>query len=79
MTTARVVSGAISLSSCTHLPLTVGSNVVKPVMVPPGRIKVSTNPWTTGSVTKVNTIGTVWVSSSIALSEGVAVATITSG
>ena len=34
---------------------------MKPVMLPPGRERLSTKPWPTGSVTSVKTIGTVRV------------------
>jgi len=78
MTAARFVSGAISLSTCTHLVPISGSKIVKPVMLRPGRTKVSTNPWATGSVTAVNTMGVVCVSCRIALTDGVLTAKTTS-
>jgi hypothetical protein len=34
----------------------------KPVTLPPGRARVATKPWPTGSDTITKTIGTVWVS-----------------
>src|SRR5262245_6211543 len=37
MTAARVTCGAISLSSCSHLPLMPYSSEVKPVALPPGQ------------------------------------------
>src|SRR5262249_9013489 len=45
----------------THLPLMPNSNKVKPVVLPPGRARLSTNPAPTGSITVTNTIGTVRV------------------
>src|SRR5262249_61548603 len=71
--------GRISLSTCTNLLPISGSKIVKPVMFPPGRSKLSIRPCATGSVTWVNTIGTVWVSRWTALTEGVVMAKTTSG
>ena len=34
------MAGAASFSVCTHLPAVSGSNVLKPVMLPPGRAKL---------------------------------------
>ena len=39
-TAARVTSGAISLSSSSHFPLRLYSNIIKPVTLPPGRDRV---------------------------------------
>src|SRR5262249_15102879 len=58
-TAARVRPGAICLSSSSHLPLKLYSNWIKPVALPPGCDKLSTNPAPTGSATFTNTIGTV--------------------
>ncbi len=58
---ARVTLGAISLSSSSHFPPMPYSRVVKPVMLPPGRAKLSTKPAPTGSAMTENTIGTVRV------------------
>jgi hypothetical protein len=44
MIAACVTRGAISLSSSSHLPLTPYSKVVKPVALPPGCARLSTNP-----------------------------------
>src|SRR5262249_31318886 len=60
-TAARVSRGAISLSSSSHFPLRLYSKFMKPVMLPPGRAKVSTKPAPTGSETCTNTIGRVRV------------------
>ena len=43
--------GAISLSSSSHLPAIVGSILMKPVTLPPGRGKLATKPLPTGSAT----------------------------
>ena len=58
MTAMRVTPGAISLSTSSHFPLMPYSKLVKPVALPPGRARLSTNPAPTGSNTFVNTIGT---------------------
>ena len=62
-TVARVTRGAISLSSSSHLPGNVGSILVKPVTLPPGRGKLATfrTPLPTGSVTVAKMIGMVRV------------------
>src|SRR6516164_3912704 len=61
MTAARVTCGAICLSSSSHLPLKPYSKTMKPVMLPPGRERLSTKPAPTGSGTSANTIGKVRV------------------
>jgi hypothetical protein len=43
-TAARVIRGAISLSSSSHFPLVLNSNSVNPVALPPGRARLSTKP-----------------------------------
>ena len=53
----RAVRGAISLSSSSHLPLIVHSTLGKPVMLRPGRARLSTKPSPTGSDDCTNTIG----------------------
>src|SRR5262249_40078301 len=55
---ARVVLGAICLSSSSHFPLKLYSNSKKPVVLPPGRARLSTKPLPTGSIVPANTIGT---------------------
>src|SRR2546429_257091 len=60
-TAARITRGAISLSNSSHFPLRPYSDNVKPVVLPPGCAKLATRPPPTGSVTFVNTIGTVRV------------------
>src|SRR5579863_4940990 len=57
-TAARVTPGAISLRSSSHFPHKLYSNCIKPVALPPGLDRLSTKPATTGSATRVNTIGT---------------------
>ena len=60
-TAARVTFGAICLSSSSHFPLRLYSNSKKPVVLPPGRARLSTKPLPTGSTTFTNTIGAVRV------------------
>jgi hypothetical protein len=60
-TATRVTGGAISLSSSSHFPLRLYSNVRKPVTLPPGLARLSTKPAPTGSEVSVNTIGMVRV------------------
>src|ERR1700738_350684 len=62
---ARLMRGAISLSSSSHLPAIVGSIMVKPVALAPGRARLSTKPLPTGSATITNTTGMVRVCFSI--------------
>src|SRR5262245_38231026 len=38
-----------ALSVCNHLPPITNSKLVNPVALPPGRAKLATNPWPTGS------------------------------
>src|SRR6516162_7315676 len=60
-TAARVTDGAISLSSSSHFAHKLYSNIIKPVVLPPGRDRLLTKPEPTGSGTIANTIGTVRV------------------
>src|SRR5262249_8455770 len=78
-TAARVILGAISLSSSNHLTGIPSSVEVKPVVLPPGRDKLSTIPVPTASGTNTNTIGTVRVACCIALMLGGADVRMTSG
>jgi hypothetical protein len=78
-TAARVTPGAVCLSSSSHFALTLQSNEVKPVALPPGRAMLSTKPWATGSETIGNTIGTVRVACSSAPTVEAPWAKITSG
>ena len=56
-TATRVKRGAISLSNSSHLLLMPYSKFAKPVALPAGRARLSTNPAPTGSATCTNTIG----------------------
>src|SRR5262245_49521094 len=56
-TATRLTSGAISLSSSSHLPLRLYSVERKPVALLPGRARLSTIPAPTGSPTKDNRHG----------------------
>jgi hypothetical protein len=51
---------------------------LKPVMLPPGRARLSTKPWPIGSVTIVNTMGIVLVFRRNATTEGLDCASSTS-
>jgi hypothetical protein len=79
MTATRVTCGAIWLSSSSHLAAIAYSKLAKPVIFPPGRAKLATNPAPTGSATCANTMGTLRVSRCNTATEGVAPAKITSG
>jgi hypothetical protein len=63
-TAARVKLGAISLSSSSHFPLRLYSNARNPVMLPPGRARLATNPAPTGSMTSM-------VASAISISQDI--------
>src|SRR5260221_3034887 len=76
---SRVTCGAVCLSASSHLVPIENSKLVKPVRLPPGCAKFGTKPWPTGSVTCVNTIGTVPLCSRSAAVTGVLLAKITSG
>src|SRR5262244_4584858 len=78
-TATRVTGGAISLSSSSHFPLRLYSNIKKPVTLPPGLARLSTKPAPTGSTTFVNTTGTVRVAFSNGATCEAPVAKITSG
>src|SRR6516162_7114780 len=74
MTATRVTLGAISLSNWSHFPISGASKELKPVMLPPGRARLWTNPWPTGSITSTKTIGIVRVCCSRAATAGVLLA-----
>src|SRR5262245_16010533 len=78
-TAARVISGAISLSSSSHFPLRPYSNPLNPVALPPGRARLSTMPAPTGSTAVGNTIGTVRVTCSNDVTDEAPWARMTSG
>jgi hypothetical protein len=69
MTATRVTFGAICLSISNHFALKPYSMRRRPVALPPGRAKLSTNPAPTGSGTTANTIGTVRVAWSTGATE----------
>jgi len=79
MTVKRVARGAIWLSSSSHFPPTVASKFVKPVVLPPGRLRLATKPRSTGSLMPLNTIGTAPVACCAAVNAGLLLAKITSG
>src|SRR6516225_1585814 len=62
MTATRVMLGTTSLSISSHFPAKEWSKMVKPVILPPGRVRLTTKPSLTGSVKNVNTSGIVFVS-----------------
>ena len=78
-TAARVVLGAICLSSSSHFPLRLYSNSKNPVVLPLGRARLSTKPLPTGSMTFTNTIGTVRVACCNAARAGLLEARMASG
>ena len=78
-TATRFKFGAICLSSSSHLPLMPYSNCAKPVMLPPGRARLATYPAPTGSVTLMNTIGTLRVASINGCTADVPLLRMTSG
>src|SRR4051794_5923548 len=69
----------MSLSNSIHLPLNDASIFMNPVIFPPGRGKLATNPLPTGSETTTNTIGIVLVSRCSAATTWVVCPRITSG
>ena len=56
-TATRESLGTISFRSSSRLPLNSGANVVNPVIFPPGRARLATNPSPTGSLSCAITIG----------------------
>src|SRR5437763_4690042 len=75
---ARVTEGATSCISSSHLLPMLGSKLVKPVIIPPGREKLCTKPALIGSETDVNTIGMPIAASRTASVAGVASVTTSS-
>src|SRR6516164_5459379 len=71
--------GRISLSIASHLPVTLASYSITPVILPPGRGRLATKPEPIGSATRANTIGIVRLSRCNAAMTGVEFARITSG
>jgi hypothetical protein len=77
-TPKRVALGAASLSSSTHFALIPSAMFDSPVMLPPGRGRLATNPLPTGSPTWAMTMGIVWVARLSATTAGLPWATMTS-
>src|SRR6516162_2793678 len=73
-TATRDTLDAISLRSSSHFTPMPYSYKTKPVALPPGRARLSTNPAPTGSTVCANTIGTVRVTACNAATVGLAVA-----
>src|SRR5439155_24972326 len=71
MMAARTSCGTISFSIDRCLPVMVAGKIVNPVMLPPGRAMLATNPLPTGSATDTNTIGIVRVACMSAVTTGV--------
>gem|GEM_PF-2323429 len=63
MTVTRESLGTISFKSSSRLPLISGARVDNPVMFPPGRAKLATNPLATGSPSCAKTMEIVVVAS----------------
>ena len=59
MTMMRESLGTLSFSNSNLFPASSGAPVVKPVMLPPGRARLSTSPLATGSLIAKKTIGIV--------------------
>ena len=55
--------GTISFRSSSRFPLIAGERVDNPVTFPPGRARLVTNPWPTGSTAATMTMGIVLVAS----------------
>ena len=62
-TATRESLGTISFRSSSCFPLISGASVDNPVMFPPGRARLATNPFPTGSKSNAMTIGIVTVAS----------------
>ena len=76
---ARLTPGAIPVSNSNHLLAMDPSSELNPVMFPPGRGRLATNPEPTGSATTAKTIGIVVVSRFTAAVTGVESVKIRSG
>src|SRR5262245_41790110 len=75
MKATRAREGETSLRNSSHLPPIDASRLTKPVMLPPGRARLATNPLPTGSETTTKTMGRVLASRATAAVTGVACAT----
>src|SRR5215813_2439549 len=62
-TATRESLGTISFRSSNRLPLISGARVDSPVIFPPGRARLVTDPWATGSTSPAMTMGIVLVAS----------------
>src|SRR3954462_4969914 len=78
-TNTRVVAGAASLRTSSHLPPIEASKLVKPVILPPGRARFSMKPLPAGSATIPNTMGKLPLTGFRMATAGLLIATITSG
>ena len=67
------------MSISSHLPIIAKSTYEKPVMLRPGRARLSTKPCPSGSLTTENTIGIVLVACFNAATIGLLLATMRSG
>ena len=65
-----VACGATSCSSCIRLATAAVPNIVTPVALPPGRLRLATKPSLTGSPLEANTIGIVRVAAATICGEG---------
>src|SRR2546427_7256360 len=74
----RETGGRASLRSCSRLPCNSGDWNVSPVIFPPGRAMLATNPALTGSAIVGMTIGIVPVARWAAYPAGLFAATMTS-
>ena len=79
ITKTRPTRGATSLSNSNHFPPMLLTKVVMPVMLPPGRAKLSTKPLSAGSPTFTNTIGIELVAFRSGTRAAVVIARIASG
>src|SRR2546423_4988393 len=71
MSATRASCGTISFNISRYFPAMLACSTVKPVMLPPGRAMLATNPLPIGSDTATNTIGIVPVARMSALATGV--------
>src|SRR5215510_14489219 len=79
MSATRESFGTVSLSISRRLPANSAAKLVKPVMLPPGRARLLTNPAATGSTAScIKTTGIVLVAFLAAMVAGVAIVSSTS-
>src|SRR4029077_20438830 len=77
-TATRETPGRISLSGPSRFTASSGKRVASPVTFPPGRARLATNPWPTGSETATATMGIVVVACFAARAAGPPVVTMRS-